>query len=191
MEGAASPRSLPGQATTAGHREVQGGPCVTPRRLGKLRAFRGYRTKSKPRWVGRSVTIDGNTMEHHVAVGLVGMTRTGQCLVAQPPKPNRAEAVQNPRRQLASRKLHRGDGEQDLDTPAGRPIPRAIPAIGRRWANRWCVFYNGGRQGYIGEIETHDDLCSQICREGGLQVVVGGLPDSTPSKKAGRGDEDV
>ena len=32
------------------------------------------------------------------------------------------------------------------------------------------VFYHGGGQ-VIGDIETHDDLCRQICREGGLHVL--------------------
>ena len=32
------------------------------------------------------------------------------------------------------------------------------------------VFYHGGGQ-VIGDLETHDDLCRQICREGGLHVL--------------------
>ena len=32
------------------------------------------------------------------------------------------------------------------------------------------VFYHGGGQ-VVGDLETHDDLCRQICREGGLHVL--------------------
>ena len=57
----------------------------------------------------------------------------------------------------------------------GGPDPRAALPAGRRRRAPLLVFYHGGGQ-VIGDIETHDDLCRQICRDGRRARAVGRLP---------------
>jgi acetyl esterase len=51
------------------------------------------------------------------------------------------------------------------------------------------VFYHGGGQ-VIGDLETHDDLCRQICREGGMHVLSVAYR-LAPEHKAPAGSDDA
>ncbi|MGE2690666.1 alpha/beta hydrolase [Mycolicibacterium pulveris] len=118
---------------------------------------------------GRSVTVDGNTLDTTLQLMLAGQKAAGiDGLVA-------SDDVTASRQQLeilaASYKQHipvAGVTDLSVPGPAGpiaarhyRPDAGFAPLL---------VFYHGGGQ-VIGSIETHDDLCRQLCRVGGVHVL--------------------
>jgi acetyl esterase len=116
---------------------------------------------------GRSVTIDANTLDTTLQLMLVGMSAVGlNALIASPD----VGVARTQTRILAA------SFKQDI--PVARVTNLSIPGpAGPIRARHYrpidgdgqplLVFYHGGGQ-VIGDIETHDDLCRQICREGGL-----------------------
>jgi acetyl esterase len=163
--------SLPGQATPVGPPRAAKGPVVN--------ALAGLTLRGLPRIPngvkrvllgGRSVTIDGNTLDTTLQLMLAGMTAVGlNTLVASPD----VLAARNQLRILAA------GFKQNI--PVARVTNLSIPGpSGPIRARHYrpsngdgqplLVFYHGGGQ-VIGDIETHDDLCRQICREGGLHVL--------------------
>ncbi len=119
---------------------------------------------------GRSVTIDGNTLDTTLQLMLVGMTAIGRnSLILS----NDVDVARQKMRIVVA------GFKQDIPVaavtnlsipgPAG-PIParhyRPVDGDGEPM----LVFYHGGGQ-VIGDLETHDDLCRQLCREGGLHVL--------------------
>ncbi len=135
---------------------------------------------------GRSVTIDGNTLDTTLQLMLVGMTAVGlNALVASPDDVGAARA------QL---RILAASFKQDI--PVAQVTNLSIPGpAGPIRARHYrpingdgqplLVFYHGGGQ-VIGDLETHDDLCRQICREGGIARVVGGLPTRPRAQGARR-----
>lgn len=118
---------------------------------------------------GRSVTIDGNTLDTTLQVMLAGQRMMGIDGLVN------GDDVATARGQLEA--LAAGfkqnlpvDAVTDLSIPgpAGdirarhyRPVDGQGPLL---------VFYHGGGQ-VIGSINTHDDLCRQICRRARMQVL--------------------
>lgn len=164
-------QSLPGHATPVGSSRGAKGPVVN--------AMAGLTLRSLPRIPnpvkrlllgGRSVTIDGNTLDTTLQLMLVGMSAVGlNALVASPD----AVVARTQLRILAASFKQDIPVAQvtDLSIPGPvDPIParhyRPIDGDGQPL----LVFYHGGGQ-VIGDLETHDDLCRQICREGGLHVL--------------------
>jgi acetyl esterase len=164
-------QSLPGQATPVGPPRGAKGPVVN--------ALAGLTLRGLPRIPnpvkrlllgGRSVTIDGNTLDTTLQLMLVGMSGVGlNALVASPD-------VGAARAQL---RILAASFKQDIPvaTVTNLSIPGpAEPIRARHYrpvngdGEPLLVFYHGGGQ-VIGDIETHDDLCRQICREGGLHVL--------------------
>ncbi len=119
---------------------------------------------------GRSVTIDGNTLDTTLQLMLAGMTAVGlNALVASPD-------IGAARAQL---RIIAASFKQNI--PVARvtnlSVPGPVDPIRMRHYRPFdgdgqplLVFYHGGGQ-VIGDIETHDDLCRHICREGGLHVL--------------------
>ena len=118
---------------------------------------------------GRSVTIDGNTLDTTLQLMLAGQKAVGlDGLVS-------SDDVAVARSQLRTL----GDGfKQNIPVTAvtNLSIPGPvgpIPARHYRPAEEGApllVFYHGGGW-VIGDLDTHDDLCRQICRDGGLHVL--------------------
>jgi acetyl esterase len=163
--------SLPGQATPAGRPQAAKGPLVN--------ALAGLTLRGLPRIPdpvkrlllgGRSVTIDGNTLDKTLQLMLTGMSAVGLNKLVVSPDVGKA------RTQL---RILAASFKQDI--PVARVTNLSIPGpadpIGARHyrpingdGEPLLVFYHGGGQ-VIGDIETHDDVCRQICREGGLHVL--------------------
>lgn len=118
---------------------------------------------------GRSVTIDGNTLDTTLQLMLAGQKAAGiDGLVA-------SDDVTAARQQLEALSAGfrqnipvAGVTNLSIPGPAGpiaarhyRPDAQAAPLL---------VFYHGGGQ-VIGSIDTHDDLCRHLCRVGGVHVL--------------------
>lgn len=118
---------------------------------------------------GRSITIDGNTLDTTLQLMLAGQKAVGLDGLAA------SDDVVTARQQL---EILAASFRQNIPVaavtnfsipgPAGpiaarhyRPVAGFAPLL---------VFYHGGGQ-VIGSIETHDDLCRQICRLGGMHVL--------------------
>jgi acetyl esterase len=164
-------QSLPGHAPPVGPPAAAKGPIVN--------AAAGLTLRSLPRIPnpvkrlllgGRSITIDGNTLDTTLQLMLAGMSAVGlNALVASPD----VDAARAQLRILAA------GFKQDIPVAAvtNLSIPGPVGPIRARHyrpingeGEPLLVFYHGGGQ-VIGDIETHDDLCRQICREGGLHVL--------------------
>lgn len=164
-------QSLPAQATQGGpHRGAKGRA---------VNALAGLTLRGLPRIPnpvkrlllgGRSVTIDGNTLDTTLQLMLVGMSAVGlNALIT-------SVDVVGARTQL---RILAASFKQDIPvaqvTNLSIPGP-AAPIRARHYrpfdgdGQPLLVFYHGGGQ-VIGDIETHDDLCREICREGGLHVL--------------------
>ena len=119
---------------------------------------------------GRSVTIDGNTLDTTLQLLLVGQTAVGlNALIA-------SDDVGTARTQV---RILAASFKQNI--PVGRVTNLSIPGPTDPIRVRHyrpingdgeplLVFYHGGGQ-VVGDIETHDDLCRHICREGGMHVL--------------------
>ncbi|PXX12289.1 alpha/beta hydrolase [Mycolicibacterium moriokaense] len=183
-------QSLPGQVTTVGSPRGAKGPVVN--------ALAGLTLRGLPRIPnpvkrvmlgGRSVTIDGNTLDTTLQLMLFGMSRTGlNALIA-------SLDVGAARTQL---RILAASFKQDIPVASvtNLSIPGPAGPIGARHyrpingdGQPLLVFYHGGGQ-VIGDIETHDDLCRQICREGGMHVLSVDYR-LAPEHKAPAGAEDA
>lgn len=118
---------------------------------------------------GRSVTIDGNTLDTTLQVMLAGQHMTGIDGLVN------GDDVAAARGQLEAlaagfKKYIPVDAVTDLSIPGPAGDIRARhyrPVVGH---GPLLVFYHGGGQ-VIGSIETHDDLCREICRRGRMHVL--------------------
>ncbi|MBP1820507.1 alpha/beta hydrolase [Mycobacterium sp. OAE908] len=183
-------QSLPGQATTVGPARPAKAPIVN--------AAAGLTMRSLPRIPqpvkrlllgGRSITIDGNTLDTTLQLMLAGMTATGlNRLVASPDVP---VARQQLRVTAAGFKRHLAVGSVtnlSIPGPAGPIAARHYrPTDGD--GQPLLVFYHGGGQ-VTGDLDTHDDLCRHICREGALHVLSVDYR-LAPEHKAPAGSEDA
>jgi acetyl esterase len=138
---------------------------------------------------GRSIALDGNTLDTTLQLMLAGQKLVGiDGLVASP-------IVTIAREQL---EILAGSFKQNIPVAAvtNLSIPGPAGAIRARHyqpANAdgepLLVFYHGGGQA-IGSIETHDDLCRQICRDGRIHVLSIDYR-LAPEHKAPAGSEDA
>jgi acetyl esterase len=119
---------------------------------------------------GRSVTIDGNTLDTTLqlmlagqrAVGINGLVTDDQVAIA---RDNLEILTASFKQDILVAALT----NLAIPGPAGAIRARHYrPARGD--GSPLLVFYHGGGQ-VIGSIETHDDLCRQICREGQMHVL--------------------
>jgi acetyl esterase len=164
-------RSLPGQATPVGSPRPAKGAFVN--------AAAGLTLRSLPRIPnpvkrlllgGHSITIDGNTLDTTLQLMLAGMKAVGLGgLIASPS----VAAAREQLRTLAA------SFKQDIPVASvtNLSIPGPVGPIRARHyrpvdgqGEPLLVFCHGGGQ-VVGDLETHDDVCRQICREGGLHVL--------------------
>jgi acetyl esterase len=119
---------------------------------------------------GRSVTIDGNTLDPTLQLMLSGQRAVGVngLVVGEDPGASRAQAREIALA-FAGPQVHVGVSDLSIPGPAGdiparhyRP-PTAQPAP-------LLVFYHGG--GWtIGDLDTHDALCRLTCRDADVHVL--------------------
>jgi acetyl esterase/lipase len=171
-------QSLPGQASP----ELTANPAPhasSHRKDAILNAASGLTLRALPRIPDRvkrlllgfrSVTIDGNTLDTTLQLMLAAQRAAGieSGLVV-------AGDVNASRAQLD---ILAASFKQDIPVaavtnlsipgPAG-PIP-ARHYRPKEGVGPLLVFYHGGGQ-VIGSLDTHDDLCREICRRGGLHVL--------------------
>jgi acetyl esterase len=164
-------QSLPGQAAPVGPPRAAKGPIVNAAAGLTLRLLPRIPDRVKRLLLGgHSITIDGNTLDTTLQLMLAGMTATDlNRLVVSPD----VGAARGQLRILAA------SFKQDI--PVGSVTNLSIPGpagpVGARHyrpvngdGEPLLVFYHGGGQ-VIGDLDTHDDLCRQICREGRLHVL--------------------
>jgi acetyl esterase len=175
-------QSLPGQAPPVGSPSAaakQAPPTQSTRKEAIVNAISGMTLRALPRipdsvkrlLLGfRSITVDGNTLDTTLQLMLAAQHVAGieSGLVAN-------DDVAAARAQLdflaASYKQNipvAAVTNLSIPGPAG-PIPARHyrPAEG---VAPLLVFYHGGGQA-IGSLDTHDDLCRKICRDGAVHVL--------------------
>ena len=128
----------------------------------------------------RSITVDGNTLDTTLQLMLAAQHAVG---IESGLRADDDVAVSREKLRILAASF-----KQNLPvaTVTNLSIPGPvgpIPARHYRPAEGYgplLVFYHGGGQ-VIGDLDTHDDVCRQICREGGLHVlsVDTGSPPST------------
>lgn len=125
---------------------------------------------------GRSVVIDGNTLDPTLQLMLTGMRAVGiDGLVvddADGPGPSRALMHQS-MVDLPGPQIHVDVNEVSIPGPAGDIVARHYrpsTADPRGEDPPLLVFYHGGGW-VIGDLDTHDALCRLTCRDAGIQVL--------------------
>src|ERR1700754_1292594 len=169
-------QSLPAQAPWSPSRKdafVNAAAGVTLRTLPRIPEF-----VKRLLLGGRSVTIDGNTLDTTLQLMLAGQRATGIDGLAA----DDDVIISRARLEILAASV-----KQDIPVgrvtnlsipgPAG-PIPArhyspggsAAPSDVAEGTAPLVVFYHGGGQ-VIGSLDTHDDLCRKICRDGANHVL--------------------
>ncbi|WP_207552814.1 alpha/beta hydrolase [Mycolicibacterium fortuitum] len=125
---------------------------------------------------GRSVTIDGNTLDTTLQFTLAAEHAAGVGGLVADHDPETGVAVSRAAlRSTAAMMKVRIDAdvsEISIPGPAG-PIParRYVPdGTGSPATSALLLYFHGG--GFVlGDLDTHDSLCRLICRDGGIQVI--------------------
>ncbi|WP_301122464.1 alpha/beta hydrolase [Mycolicibacterium fortuitum] len=125
---------------------------------------------------GRSVTIDGNTLDSTLQFTLAAEHAAGVGGLVADHDPETGVAVSRAAlRSTAAMMKVRIDAdvsEISIPGPAG-PIParRYVPdETGSPATSALLLYFHGG--GFVlGDLDTHDSLCRLICRDGGIQVI--------------------
>jgi acetyl esterase len=123
---------------------------------------------------GRSVIIDGNTLDPTLALVLAGLRITGSdgLVVDGDPAASRAQ-MRDLTAALPGPQIHVAVSEISLPGPAGGPAG-GIAARHYRPARTGpaplLVFYHGGGWA-LGDLDTHDQLCRLTCRDADIHVL--------------------
>lgn len=125
---------------------------------------------------GRSVTVDGNTLDTTLQFTLAAQHAAGVGGLVADYSPETGVAVSRAALRTTAAMLRpRIDADvtdMSIPGPAG-PIParRYVPdGSGAAPTSALLLYFHGG--GFvIGDLDTHDNLCRLICRDGGIQVV--------------------
>lgn len=183
-------QSLPAQATPVGPPRAAKGAFVNAAAGLTLRSLPRIPDRVKRLLLGgHSITIDGNTLDTTLQLMLAGQKAVGLGgLVASPD----VAAAREQLRVLAAgfRKNIPVGAVTNLSIPGPAGAIRARhyrPVDGE--GEPLLVFYHGGGQ-VLGDLDVHDDLCRQICREGGLHVLSVDYR-LAPEHKAPAGAEDA
>lgn len=118
---------------------------------------------------GRSISLDGNTLDTTLqlmlagqqALGLDGLVGDDDVVAARTRLELLAESFKKGFPVSAVTDLEVAGGEGPIRARHYRTDESAAPLL---------VFYHGGGQ-VIGSIDTHDDLCREICRAGRVHVL--------------------
>jgi acetyl esterase len=119
---------------------------------------------------GRSVIIDGNTLDPTLQLMLTGLRAVGVdgLVVDDDPAASRA-LIRQSMQDLPGPQIHVEVRELSIPGPAGAiPARHYCPPGGV--AAPLLVFYHGGGW-VIGDLDTHDALCRLTCRDAGIQVL--------------------
>jgi acetyl esterase/lipase len=119
---------------------------------------------------GRSVIIDGNTLDPTLQLMLSGLRRAGiDGLAVNDDVAASRALMRDSLTGFTGPQIHVGVGDLSLPGPAGEiPARHYRPASGE--ATDVLVFYHGG--GWtIGDLDTADALCRLTCRDAGIQVL--------------------
>jgi acetyl esterase len=119
---------------------------------------------------GRSVTIDGNTLDPTLqlmlsaqrAVGINGLAVEGDQAASRAQAREMTRAFGGPQ-------IHVGVDEVSVPGPAGAIAARHYRPVTAEPAPL-LVFYHGGGW-VIGDLDTHDALCRLTCRDAGVHVL--------------------
>jgi acetyl esterase len=119
---------------------------------------------------GRSVTIDGNTLDPTLQLMLSGSHAVGidGLVVDDDPATSRAQ-MHEMTAAFPGPQIHVDVEDISLPGPAGEIRARHYrPAVGG--AAPLLVFYHGGGWA-LGDLDTHDALCRLTCRDAGIHVL--------------------
>lgn len=119
---------------------------------------------------GRSVIIDGNTLDPTLQLMLAGMRTFGidGLVIDDDPGPSRALMHDN-MVELPGPQIHVEVTELAIPGPAGEIPARHYHPTSEAPAPL-LVFYHGGGWS-IGDLDTHDALCRLTCRDAGVHVL--------------------
>jgi acetyl esterase/lipase len=119
---------------------------------------------------GRSVVIDGNTLDPTLQLMLAGLHAVGiDGLVADDDPAASRALMRDSLLGFAAPQIHVEVDELSLPGPAGEIRARHYRPPGSA-AAPLLVFYHGGGW-VIGDLDTHDALCRLTCRDAGVHVL--------------------
>jgi acetyl esterase len=193
-------QSLPGEAPPVGPPAPGADPAPRGKSTRKdaiVNAAAGITLRALPRIPdavkrlllgGRSVTVDGNTLDTTLQLMLAAQRAAGLGGLVS------SDDVAASRSQL---RTVAASFKQDIpvDRVTNLSIPGPAGAIRARHykptesAAPMLVFYHGGGQA-IGDLDTHDDVCRKFCRDGGVHVLSVDYR-LAPEHKAPAGSEDA
>jgi acetyl esterase len=119
---------------------------------------------------GRSVTIDGNTLDPTLQLALSGLRAFGMngLVLGEDVAISRTQ-MREMTRGFAGPQIHVGVNEVSIPGPAG-PIPARHYQPATSDPAPLVVFYHGGGW-VIGDLDTHDPLCRLTCRDADVHVL--------------------
>ncbi|WKG05623.1 alpha/beta hydrolase [Mycolicibacterium sp. HK-90] len=125
---------------------------------------------------GRSITVDGNTLDTTLQFTLAAQQASGLGGLVADFSPETGVAASRAALRataaMMSPRIHADVTEISIPGPAGpMPARRYVPdGTGAETTSALLLYFHGG--GFvIGDLDTHDSLCRLICRDGGIQVV--------------------
>ncbi|AAS05554.1 alpha/beta hydrolase [Mycobacterium avium subsp. paratuberculosis] len=120
---------------------------------------------------GRSVIIDGNTLDPTLQLMLSGLRAVGidGLVVDDDPELSRAQMHESTVG-FPGPQIHVDVAELALPGPAGDIPARHYRPAGGETQAPLLVFYHGGGWS-IGDLDTHDSLCRLTCRDAGIHVL--------------------
>lgn len=183
-------KSLPAQATTAAPPLTAKDRVVGVLTGVTLRALPRIPDRVKRLMLGfRTVTIDGNTLDTTLQLMLAGQSAAGINGLASSPDVATARAMLSDAAASFKQDILVGAVTNLSVDGASGPIAarhyRPLHADGAPL----LVFFHGGGQ-VIGTLDTHDDLCRLICRDGGVHVLSVDYR-LAPEHKAPAGNDDA
>jgi acetyl esterase len=119
---------------------------------------------------GRSVTIDGNTLDPTLQLALSGLRAFGinGLVLGQDPAASRAQ-LREMTLGFGGPLIHVGVSDVSIPGPAG-PIPARHYHPATSGPAPLVVFYHGGGW-VIGDLDTHDPVCRLTCRDADVHVL--------------------
>ncbi|ORX14875.1 lipase [Mycolicibacterium wolinskyi] len=123
---------------------------------------------------GRTVTIDGNTLDTTLQFMLAAQQSAGLAGLVADFTPVSGVAVSRAQLRTTAAmmpgSIHVDVSDMSIPGPAGPMAARRYMPVDAGKVTALLLFFHGG--GFvIGDMDTHDGLCRLICRDGGIQVV--------------------
>lgn len=123
---------------------------------------------------GRTVTVDGNTLDTTLQFMLAAQRSAGIPGLVADFDSDHGVAVSREHLRLAAAMMpghiHVDVSEISIPGPAGPMAARRYMPVDAGPVTAMLLFFHGG--GFvIGDLDSHDALCRLICRDGGIQVV--------------------